>query len=301
MAHSFPNSPSSLEKFLRERGGMPAKKWGQNFLLDENVHRKIVSEARLEPEDCVLEIGGGLGHLTRFMVGRVRRIWCAEIDPRWCQVLNERFGDMPGFELLCLDVLSGKHSLAPALMAALGDCPTYKIVANLPYNIAAPLIVNFLKLRRPPQSMVLMIQKEVADRLTASPGSSDYGPLTLYGHLYSSLEKVCDVSPSCFYPRPKVYSTVLKLAPCPAKYHLESEESFKKIVDAVFNMRRKTLLNGLGRSISWKIEKEELERILRSAGFSPERRGESLSVEEFVHLSNLLFPHFEAKKKIMNG
>lgn len=281
----FPHSPEKIQNYLNHLQFFPTKKWGQNFLMDNNILQEIVSAACLTPQDAVLEIGPGMGHLTRHMADKVERLWAVEIDGKLCSFLQENFSAFPQLQILHLDALSSKHALNPKILEIVSTRP-YKLVANLPYNISAPLLSNFLECPYPPSLIVVTVQKEVADRLFALPNTSDYGPLSVHTQLYAHVKHVRNIAPGAFYPAPKVVSSVVKIEPHPISSEILRPAFLFDVVRSVFNMRRKTISNALRHSPFLTLEPGAIEKALQAAQVAPERRGETLSPEEFILLAN---------------
>ncbi len=291
MEKKLPFSRKELQEYLERISFSPAKKFGQNFLLDENIHKAIVDAADLHPEDAVLEIGPGLGHLTSYIVGQTALYWGIEIDRKLHSLLERRFSSLPGVKILSMDILSSKHEINPAVWEAIEkeiQIRPYKVVANLPYNISAPVISNFLEAAYPPCLLVVTVQKEVAKRLIAKPGTSDYGPLSVHTQLYGETKEIRHISPHCFYPAPKVDSTVVMIKPHPLHPDISDKNFLFHLVNIAFGMRRKTLYNCLRSKDSLEKTPEDIQKALEKTKISPERRGETLTLEEWISLANAL-------------
>jgi 16S rRNA (adenine1518-N6/adenine1519-N6)-dimethyltransferase len=266
---------------LRESDFKPRKRLGQNFLIHERVLEAIVDLLALKTKDSVLEIGPGLGFLTRHLVERAGGVWAVEVDPFLIQRLQG--SDLAAnrkFHLVGGDIL--KVPLAEIL-------PTgkMKVVGNLPYSISTPALFRVLELREHFSSMVLMVQKEVADRITGGPGTKAYGTLSVWCQIHGQVIDRVQVSPEAFFPRPKVRSTVLKMELYPQP-RLAREEMpvLRGLVRAAFGQRRKTLANVM---ITWlDSDRVIVEDFLRSQGIDPQRRGETLSVDNFIDLTRSL-------------
>lgn len=285
----IPFSRKELHEYLEKISFSPAKKFGQNFLLDENIHKAIVESAELCQEDAVLEIGPGLGHLTTHIIGKAGIYWGIEIDRRLHSLLKERFSSLPGVQILSMDILSSKHEINPEVWKAIEEVilnRPYKIVANLPYNISAPVISNFLEAIPQPSLLVVTVQKEVAKRLVAKADTSDYGPLSIHTQLYSDVKEIRNIPPNCFYPAPKVDSTVVMLRPHPLRSDITNKDFLFSLIQSAFSMRRKTLYNCLRNSTSLNLSTESIHQSLEKSKISPERRGETLSIEECIVLAN---------------
>lgn len=267
------------QKELIQRAGIQLKKGlGQHFLVDQGVVRGIVRLAALTREDTVLEVGPGLGSLTIALAEAAGKVIALEKDEKLYGLLQERLASYPQVEWVRGDALFFDYaSLEPGT----------KVVSNLPYSIANPLLFRFLEQRGRITEMVLMFQKEVAHRLMAPPGGKEYGPLSLAVQLYCWVEKGFKVPPSAFWPRPKVDSMVVRLTlSAKPRVELANEGLFFEIVRASFAQRRKTLLNNLKRANLRRGNPSFWEEACRQGRIDPTRRGETLSLEEFAALSN---------------
>ena len=256
------------------------KSLGQNFLVDQSVPRDIVDGADVGPEDFVIEIGPGVGTLTAQLLKIAKKVVAIELDDTLIPILTEELGEYPNFSLIHNDALKVNFD------EVIGDEQSVKLVANLPYYVTTPIIVKLLKEKHRFKSLTIMIQKEVAERMNAEPGSKDYGALTLLVQYYCNTKIVRKVPPACFIPRPKVDSIVIRLDKLEEpKVKVDNEKLFFDIIRNSFNMRRKTLWNGV-KSIG--PAKEKLEAAFEKAGVDPKRRGETLSIQEFATLSNCI-------------
>lgn len=260
----------------------PLKSLGQNFLVDRNIIDKIIGCAHIGPDDALLEIGPGRGALTQQLAQRAARLVAVEYDHALARTLAERYRDTPRVTIVDGDIL------AIDLAGALGDHPgCWKVVANLPYNISSPVLFRLLEQRARFSRLVLMLQKEVGDRLVASAGSADYGVTTLLLGLWFDMRREFIVPPACFHPRPKVDSVVVSFVPLPKpRVEVGSEEMFRRLVKGAFAMRRKTLFNCL--KAAEVAGPQKLAGILDACGIDGGRRGETLSLEEFASLSRRL-------------
>ena len=272
----------SIRKELSGYGLTPRKKWGQNFLVDRNILHKIVREARIGKEDTVLEIGPGLGEMTRVLADAARRVIAIEVDPKLVAILEEKLASSPNVRVIHGDVL--KIDLLEVLRE---ETKPVKVVANLPYQISTPLFFLFIELKRLFSTLTLMVQKEVADRMVASPGTSDYGPLSIFIQLSAKISVLFPVKPTAFFPRPKVESKVVQInwreKPLVAS---EDEPWFREVVRGCLGYRRKTLLNALRHS--GLPLPEGLEGRLEAAGLDPRRRPETFEIQELVKLAQVL-------------
>lgn len=280
---------NSLEdtKFILKKYHIQAnKKLGQNFLINDEVINGIVEASNIQKEDLVIEIGPGLGTLTSELLENAGKVIAIELDENMLPILNDRFKLYDNFELLNEDVL--KVDLNKLISENMGGLSKAKVVANLPYYITTPIIMKLLENKLNIESITVMVQKEVADRITAKPGDKLSGSITYSVDYYAEAEKIVFVDKSSFIPAPEVDSEVIKLQIREEpKVHVENEELFFKVIKASFMQRRKTLLNGLSNSGIIK-DKESLKKILQKLGLSVDIRGEKLTIEQFAELSNLI-------------
>ncbi len=280
---------NSLEdtKFILKKYHITAnKKLGQNFLINDEVINGIVEASNIQKEDLVIEIGPGLGTLTSELLENAGKVIAIELDENMLPILNDRFKLYDNFELLNEDVL--KVDLNKLISENMGGLSKAKVVANLPYYITTPIIMKLLENKLNIESITVMVQKEVADRITAKPGDKLSGSITYSVDYYAEAEKIVFVDKSSFIPAPEVDSEVIKLQIREEpKVHVENEELFFKVIKASFMQRRKTLLNGLNNSGIIK-DKESLKEILQKLGLSVDIRGEKLTIEQFAELSNLI-------------
>ena len=274
-------------KFILKKYHITAnKKLGQNFLINDEVINGIVEASNIQKEDLVIEIGPGLGTLTSELLENAGKVIAIELDENMLPILNDRFKLYDNFELLNEDVL--KVDLNKLISENMGGLSKAKVVANLPYYITTPIIMKLLENKLNIESITVMVQKEVADRITAKPGDKLSGSITYSVDYYAEAEKIVFVDKSSFIPAPEVDSEVIKLQIREEpKVHVENEELFFKAMKASFMQRRKTLLNGLSNSGIIK-DKERLKEILQKLGLSIDIRGEKLTIEEFAELANLI-------------
>lgn len=259
----------------------PLKSLGQNFLVDGNIIDKIISSADLQPNDSVLEIGPGRGALTGLIAARVSRLVLIEFDHALANDLKKRFAADSRVTVVDADVLTVD------LRQLLSDSAGWKVVANLPYNISTAVLFRLLEVRDLFSRLILMLQKEVGERLVALPDCSDYGVTTLLLGLWFDMHREFIVPPGCFNPRPKVDSAVLRFTPLKeARVDVGDEEIFRRTVKAAFGMRRKTLNNCLKASELFSVER--MAELLYKCGIDGRRRGETLSMEEFARLSRCI-------------
>ena len=277
---------------LRKFNLSPSKSLGQNFLIDQGILKSIVQAAELTKEDVVLEIGPGLGSLTAELAESAGSVLAVEIDKRLVPILRETLKGYDNIRIINADILQ----LDPA--AEFGDVSPgrLKIVANLPYYITTPVIMKLLESGIKAKTMVLMVQKEVADRMKASPGGKDYGALSVAVQYYSKPSVVQEVPPQSFIPKPEVYSSVIKLELYDKPpVELYDEMLFFRLVKAAFGQRRKTLVNALNNAGYFSLDKEEIKGMLEKTGIGEKQRGETLSLEQFAQLANLIFKGTERK------
>lgn len=257
-----------------------SKSLGQNFLVDDSVPRDIVQGADVQKEDLVIEIGPGVGTLTAQLLNTAKRVVAIELDNDLIPILQNELGENENFTLIHNDALKVDFN------EIIGEEKSVKLVANLPYYVTTPIIVKLLKESYKFKSLTIMIQKEVAERMNAEPGNKDYGSLSLLVQYYCNTSIVRRVPPTCFIPRPKVDSIVIRLDKLEEpKVKVQNEKLFFDIIRNSFNMRRKTLWNG---TKSLGLAKEDLEVAFNKAGVDPKRRGETLSIQEFALLSDCI-------------
>lgn len=262
------------------------KKFGQNFLIDTHVLERIVEAAGITKEDFVLEIGPGIGTMTQYLCENARQVMAVEIDQNLIPILKETLSAYDNVTVINEDVL--KLDIAKAAEEYNGGKPI-KVVANLPYYITTPIIMGLFESHVPLESVTVMVQKEVADRMQSAPGTKEYGALSLAVQYYAEAEIVANVPPNCFMPRPKVGSAVIRLTCHKEKPVKVRDEKFMfRVIRASFNQRRKTLQNGLGNDAGLPVTKEQAAQALEQMGLSSTIRGERLSLQEFAQLSDLL-------------
>ena len=262
------------------------KKFGQNFLIDSHVLDKIIAAAEITKEDCVMEIGPGIGTLTQYLAEAAREVVAVEIDRMLLPILEETLADYPNVTVINRDIL--KVDLEELVREHNGGRPV-KVVANLPYYITTPIIMGLFERHVPVSSITVMVQREVAERMKAGPGTKDYGALSLAVQYFADPYIAANVPPNCFMPRPKVGSAVIRLTGHETPpVQVEQEEMMFKIIRASFNQRRKTLVNGLKNSQEVPYSREEVLEALRRMGLPESIRGEALTLEKFAELTNLL-------------
>ena len=276
--------PASTIEVLRRHQFTIQKKYGQNFLIDPHVLDKIVEAAQVTSEDFVLEIGPGIGTLTQYLCERARQVLAVEIDKNLIPILEETLADYPNVTVVNQDILK-----MDVKAFAEGEGRPVKVVANLPYYITTPIIMGLFENHVPLESITVMVQKEVACRMQAGPGTKDYGALSLAVQYYAKPEIVANVPPNCFMPRPDVGSAVIRMTryekpPVQAK----DEGRMFALIRASFNQRRKTLANSLGNAPELGLSKEKILQALEKMRLPAAVRGEALTLEQFACLSNEL-------------
>ncbi|NSL52878.1 16S rRNA (adenine(1518)-N(6)/adenine(1519)-N(6))-dimethyltransferase RsmA [Calidifontibacillus erzurumensis] len=280
-------------KMILEKYGFSFKKsLGQNFLIDLNILNRIVDFAELTENSGVIEIGPGIGALTEQLAKRAKKVVAFEIDGRLLPILAETLEPYPHVKIIHEDVL--KANVKQVIAEEFEDGQDLMVVANLPYYVTTPIIMKLLNDHLPIRGLVVMLQKEVADRIAASPGTKDYGSLSIAVQYFTEAKMVMTVPKTVFIPQPNVDSAVIRLTkrPTPA-IKVENEEFFFTVVRASFAQRRKTIFNNLTSHFKQTIEKQTIEKALLDAGIDPKRRGETLSIEEFGNLSDSLNRFFK--------
>ena len=281
-------TPGATRYILEKYGIRARKKYGQNFLIDANIVRSIVDAAQITKEDCVLEIGPGIGSMTQLLSEAAGQVICVEIDESLRPVLAETLEDCDNVRILWQDIL--KTDLQ-AVCREYNDTKPLKVVANLPYYVTTPILMHLLEQKNVFSSITVMVQKEVADRIRSGPGSKEYGALSLAVQYFARPEAVLTVPPSCFIPRPSVDSCVLCLTAYGEPPVKCDEKVMFALIRAAFNQRRKTLANAVSHGYSLggrQLTREEVTAALEEAGLSPTVRGEALSLEQFAALSLLM-------------
>lgn len=279
-------NPKNTIEIIQKYEFMFQKKFGQNFLIDTHVLEKIISAAGITKNDCVLEIGPGIGTMTQYLAENARHVVAVEIDRNLIPILKETLADYDNVTVINEDILRVDIK---ALAEEYNGGKPIKVVANLPYYITTPIIMGLFESGVPIDNITVMVQKEVADRMKEGPGSKDYGALSLAVQYYAEPEIVANVPPNCFIPRPNVGSAVIRLT-----RHKEMPVEVKdpalmfKIIRASFNQRRKTLQNGLGNAPELPYTKEQIAVAITEMGLTPTIRGEALSLAQFAQLSDIL-------------
>lgn len=283
---AYLGTPGATKEVINKYSFAFQKKFGQNFLIDSNVIENIVEAAGITKDDFVLEIGPGIGTMTQYLCESARQVLAVEIDKMLIPILEDTLSEYDNVEVINQDVLKVDIK---SLVEEKNNGRPIKVVANLPYYITTPIIMGLFESKVPIESITIMVQKEVADRMQTGPGSKDYGALSLAVQYYAEAKVMLNVSATCFMPRPNVDSAVIKLT-----RHQESPVEVKdeslmfRIIKASFNQRRKTLVNGLKNSSELDFSKEEITEAIKSIGKEENIRGEKLTLEEFAKLSNAL-------------
>lgn len=279
-------NPKNTIEILNKYSFVMQKKYGQNFLIDTHVLEKIVRAADISKEDFVLEIGPGIGSLTQYLCENAREVYAIEIDKKLIPILEDTLSAYDNVTVLNEDIL--KVDIA-ALAKEYNNNKPIKVVANLPYYITTPIIMDLFEKQVPLAGVTIMIQREVADRIQSGPGSKEYGALSLAVQYYAKPYIAANVPPNCFMPRPKVGSAVINLTPhTKPPYKVKDEALLFLLIRASFNQRRKTLVNGIYNFEGLSFSKEEILKALESLNLSKDIRGETLTLEQFIGMANCL-------------
>ena len=273
---------ASIKQELKEYGLFPKKRLGQHFLVDRNILNKVIRTAQVEKGDVVLEVGPGLGEMTLVLAQHAKKVIAVEIDSKLAVILKQKVKDFSNVEVVQSDILKMDFNLFLKKEGHL-----IKVVANLPYQISTPLLFRFIESKEAFSTLTLMLQKEVAERMVASPGRKEYGPLSIFIQIFSDVSIRFFIKPSAFFPPPKVESAVVHMSfrekPVVS---LGDEEWFKKIVKGCFGYRRKTLMNALKHS---RLPlPQSIESRMQKIGIDPRRRPETLTIQDLVHLAEAL-------------
>ena len=283
---AYLGSPSATKEIINKYSFAFQKKFGQNFLIDSNILESIVSAADITKDDFVLEIGPGIGTMTQYLCETARQVVAVEIDKMLIPILQDTLSEYDNVEVINQDVLKlDINALAQEKNAG----QPIKVVANLPYYITTPIIMGLFESGVPIESITIMVQKEVADRMQTGPGSKDYGALSLAVQYYAEAKVQLNVSATCFMPRPNVDSAVIKLTRHKTPVvDVKDEKLMFKVIRASFNQRRKTLVNGLKNSSELDFSKEKILEAINTIGKEESIRGEKLTLEDFANLTNAL-------------
>lgn len=279
-------NPRNTIEIIQKYGFAFQKKYGQNFLIDTHVLEKIIASAGITKDDCVLEIGPGIGTMTQYLAESAGQVVAVEIDSKLIPILEETLKDFDNITVINKDILKIDIKL---LTEQYNGGRPIKVVANLPYYITTPIIMGLFESGVPIDNITVMVQKEVADRMQVGPGTKDYGALSLAVQYYAEPYIVANVPPNCFIPRPNVGSAVIRLT-----RHKESPVTVRdealmfRLIRASFNQRRKTLQNGLNNSPEIHVSREEIIGAIAKLGVSPSVRGEALTLKQFADLANYI-------------
>ncbi|MDW2796994.1 16S rRNA (adenine(1518)-N(6)/adenine(1519)-N(6))-dimethyltransferase RsmA [Clostridium boliviensis] len=277
-------NPQNTIQIIRKYEFAFQKKFGQNFLIDTHVLDKIISAAGVTKDDCVLEIGPGIGTMTQYLAEAAGHVVAVEIDSNLIPILKETLAEYDNVTVIHADIL--KTDINELTQKFNGGRPI-KVVANLPYYITTPIIMGLFEGQVPIDNITVMVQKEVADRMQVGPGSKDYGALSLAVQYYAEPYIVANVPPNCFMPRPNVGSAVIRLTRHKnPPVNVQNSGLMFRLIRASFNQRRKTLQNGLNNSPAIPYTKEQIAKAIESLGLSPSVRGEALNLEQFAALAN---------------
>lgn len=288
------SNPSNTLAIIKKYDFVFQKKYGQNFLIDDNIVEKIVREAGVTKDDFVLEIGPGIGTMTQILAANAREVAAVEIDDNLIPILKETLAEFDNVSVIHNDILKVDIK---ALAEEKNNGRPIKVVANLPYYITTPIIMGLFESGVPIDSITIMVQKEVADRMQVGPGTKDYGALSLAVQFYAKPEIVVNVPPTCFIPRPNVGSAVIRLTRHEnVPVDVKDEKLMFKIIRASFNQRRKTLANGLSNSSEIHLSKEVITNSIEKLGRGASIRGEALTLEEFAKLSNIICDEIHSDK-----
>jgi 16S rRNA (adenine1518-N6/adenine1519-N6)-dimethyltransferase len=291
---SHPPTQTEIRALLAQAGLRPNRRLGQHFLVDGNLMRLLVAEADLAPTDTVLEVGAGVGNLTELLVEQAGWVVAVEIDPRLAGVARERLAAAHNLDLLRTDALKDKHTLSPAMVervrarrAALGG--PLKLVANLPYAAATPLLAELLLTGPVPERLVFTVQKEVADRLAASPATRDYGPVGVIVQALAHVEILRLLAPTVFWPAPRVSSAMVRVVPsAQRRSRIADLSTFRAVLDGLFGHRRKQAARSLALSKTLQGTPGHWAERLRAVGLDPAARGETYSVQDIIRLANAI-------------
>lgn len=276
--------PQKTIEIIKKHDFTIQKKFGQNFLIDTHVLEKIINSAGMTKEDCVLEIGPGIGTMTQYLAEEAGHVIAVEIDTKLIPILNETLADYDNVTIINQDILKVDIN---QITQDYNQGRPIKVVANLPYYITTPIIMGLFEGGVPIDNITVMVQKEVADRMQVGPGSKDYGALSLAVQYYAEPYIVANVPPNCFIPRPGVGSAVIRLTRYKTPpVDVEDPKLMFRLIRASFNQRRKTLQNGLNNSPEVSFTKKQIIEAIEHMGLNPSVRGETLTLKEFAGLSN---------------
>ena len=283
---AYLGNPARTKEVLSKYNMSAKKKFGQNFLIDANVLGGIVDASGVTKDDCVLEIGPGIGSLTQYLAESAKRVIAVEIDKSLIPVLDDTLSEYDNVTVINEDILKVDID---AIIKEYNDNRKIKVVANLPYYITTPIIMKLFESGAPIESVTVMVQKEVADRMSVGPGNKDYGSLSLAVGFYAEASLVMDVPPSSFIPQPGVGSAVVHLQRFEKpSVEVDDEKYMFEIIRTSFNQRRKTLCNSLANNPALKVSRQRVQEALEEMGLDERIRGEVLTLEQYAILSNIL-------------
>ncbi len=308
-----PHTKSMLKVLFEERGIRIKKQWGQNFLIDQNLLQFIVKTAELSRNDVVLEIGAGTGSLTRLLAQEAGHVFAVEVDRKLFEILEETLKDFNNVTLINRDILKSKHHIQPEIVEAISDHVStansstedscVKVIANLPYYISTPVIIDLLQEILPIKTMILMLQRDTTDRIMAHPGTKDYGVLSIMTRLFAEVKVLKKLSPQVFWPAPQVDSAIVKMTVNRHTYvdTIRDYRGFQDVVRSIYSSRRKTLSNSLlslcsSHGIKKGETRQDLMAILGRVGIRPDSRGEELETEMLIELSNEISDYVNSQK-----
>lgn len=312
-----PHTKSMLKLLFEERGIRIKKQWGQNFLIDQNLLQFIAKTAELSRNDVVLEIGAGTGALTRLLAQEAEHVFAVELDRKLFGILEDTLKDYNNVTLINKDILKSKHHIQPEIVEAISDhistadfpSPSagdscVKVIANLPYYISTPVIIDLLQEVLPINTMVLTLQRDTTNRMMAHPGTKSYGVLSIMAKLFAEVKVLKKLPPEVFWPAPLVQSSIIKMTVNRHRYvdTIRDYQSFQDVIRAIYVSRRKTLSNSLlslcsSHGIKKNGTRQDLVTILERVGIRPDSRGEELEVEKLIELSNEISDYVSLQKK----
>jgi len=291
---NHPPTQSEIQAMLAEAGVRPDRRRGQHFLIDGNLMRMLAAAADLAPRDTVLEVGAGVGNLTGLLLGRAGHVVAVEVDPALAAIARQRLADAANLDLVVADVLADKHRVAPAVVEAVARRRAelggpVKLVANLPYQAATPLVAELVAANPPPERLVFTVQMEVADRLAAAPDTADYGPASVLVQALAQVEVLRRLGPSVFWPRPRVWSAMMRIRPSAAKRGGVADRAvLRRTIDGLFAHRRKRAAKSLALADPSGTSPQAWAERLSAVGLDPRARGETYTVEKIVSLTNAM-------------
>jgi len=289
---SHPPTQSEIKAMLAEAGLRPHRRLGQHFLVDGNLMRLLVAAADLGPTDTVLEVGCGVGNLTELLVEAAGHVVAVEVDANLAAIARERLAEAANLDLVVTDVLADKHRIAPAVTGAVGAHRSalggaVKLVANLPYQAATPLVAELVRADLPPERLVFTVQQEVADRLAAAPATPAYGPVGVLVQALAQVEVLRRLAPSVFWPMPRVRSAMVCVRPrAERRARIADLDVFRRTIDGLFGHRRKRAARSLALADPSGAPAEDWAERLASVGLDPQVRGETYSVDQIIRLAN---------------